>query len=198
MARKLPEDPIKRRLQVFKRLFQHIAHWRALMEAGEMNDIIITPEGEEIYLYDLMTGIETLPPRQRQAFDLICIQSFTESAATAIMLPDSKWSTPIQQYADAALLRMVQAYDAKQNGTWNPTAIKKRKTPKPKGSNHDGSVPCSSTGSERDAGKPVEPVPYIGPTECSTSAEGTPPDEGADANSGAGEEDCPEGRISFG
>lgn len=198
MARKLPEDPVKRRLQVFKRLFQHIEHWKALIEAGEMDHIITTPEGEEIYLYDLMTGIDTLPPRQRQAFDLICIQSFTESAATAIMLPDSKWSTPIQQYADAALLRMVQAYDAKQAGTWNPTAIKKRKTPKPKGSNHDGSVPCSSTGHQRGSGEPVECVSDCGLLGGAEATQSTPPDEAADANDGAREEDRSDGRVSAG
>lgn len=97
-----------------------------------MEPILSTPDGEEIYLYDLMTGIDTLPPRQRQAFDLICLKSYTESAATAIMLPDSKWSTPIQQYADAALLRMVNAYDQKQAGTWDPREVKRRKTSHPK------------------------------------------------------------------
>ena len=34
------------------------------------------------------------------------------------MLPNSRWSTPVQQYADTALARMVAAYDRKQEGIW--------------------------------------------------------------------------------
>jgi hypothetical protein len=129
MARKLPVNPDKRRREYIKRIFQHLQHFHALMECGEMElvGIVTTPEGEEVFLSDLMIGIESLPPRQRQAFELICLKSYTESAATAIMLPESKWSTPIQQYADAALDRMIKAYDCKQEGTWDPQAIKKRK-----------------------------------------------------------------------
>jgi hypothetical protein len=94
-------------------------HWRALIEAGEMGFIITIPEtGEEIYLLDLMVGIDSLPPRQREAFELICLQGYTETDATKIMLPNSKWSTPVQQYADSALARMIKAYDDKQAGTW--------------------------------------------------------------------------------
>lgn len=120
MARRLPEDPIKRRLQWFKRTYQHLEHLKSLLETGSMPmpGIITTPEGEEIYLPDLMVGIEDLPPRQREAFTLICLQGYTETAATKVMLPNSRWSTPVQQYADTALARMVAAYDKKQAGFW--------------------------------------------------------------------------------
>lgn len=136
MGRKLPLfDPdsgadyetSKRRLQIMKRLYQHMPHWRALMEEGAMTDIITTIDGEDVFFYDLLIGIDHLPPRQRQAFELICLQGYTEAAATEIMLPESKWSTPVQQYADMALFRMVQAYDMKQNGTWDPKAMKKKR-----------------------------------------------------------------------
>jgi hypothetical protein len=131
MARRLPEDPVKRRLQQFKRLYQHMEHWRVLIESGDMNHIITVPEtGEEIYLLDLMVGIESLPPRQREAFELICLLGYTETDATRKMLPHSKWSTPIQQYADTALARMVAAYDASQDGTYIKTVyIKKGSKP---------------------------------------------------------------------
>jgi DNA-directed RNA polymerase specialized sigma24 family protein len=120
MARRLPDDPVKRRLQWFKRTYQHLEHFQCLLESGSMPmpGIITTPEGEEIYLSDLMSGIEDLPPRQREAFTLICLQGYTETAATKVMLPNSRWSTPVQQYADTALARMVAAYDKKQQGIW--------------------------------------------------------------------------------
>lgn len=130
--RRLPEDPTKRRAQYFKRVYQHLEHFNALLESGEMpmpgivaiHDEILVPE--EIYLGDMLVGIDSLPPRQRQAFELICLQGYTEGAATAIMLPHSRWSTPIQQYADSALYRMIDAYDQKQAGTWTHKVYVKR------------------------------------------------------------------------
>ena len=79
----------KRRLQIFKRLYQQYYHWKSLREAGEVEDVIAI-EGDDYYLGDLMVGIDTLPRRQRQAFELICLRGYTESAATAILLPGSK------------------------------------------------------------------------------------------------------------
>lgn len=138
MGRRLPPyDPdrdgdyatSKRRIQVFKRVYQHYYHWQSLRETGEVGDTL-SVDGEEIYIGDLMVGIDTLPNRQRQAFELICLRGFTESAATAILLPHSRWSTPVQQYSDDGLKKMVAAYDAKQNGTWDSRAakLKKRKS----------------------------------------------------------------------
>lgn len=131
MARRLPEDPIKRRLQWFKRTYQHLEHFKSLLESGAMPmpGIIDTPDGEEIYIPDLLIGIEDLPPRQREAFTLICLQGYTETAATKVMLPNSRWSTPVQQYADTALARMVAAYDKKQAGVWAVLEEPVRKTP---------------------------------------------------------------------
>jgi len=128
MARRLPDEPYKRRLQVFKRAYQHMSHWHALMEDRGMPDVI-TDEmtGEDIYLGDLMVGIDSLPPRQRQAFILICLNGYTETAARDELLPNSKSSTPVQQYADSGLVRMVEAYDLKQAGHWPPP-----EQPKPK------------------------------------------------------------------
>ena len=54
MARRLPDDPDKRRLQIFKRCYQSMSHWAALMEDRGMPDVITTPEGEDIYLRDLL------------------------------------------------------------------------------------------------------------------------------------------------
>lgn len=139
MGRRLPSyDPdrdgdyatSKRRIQVFKRVYQNYYHWCSLRETGEVDDVL-TVDGEEIYLGDLMTGIETLPLRQRQAFELICLRGYTESAATAILLPHSRWSTPVQQYSDDGLKKMVAAYDAKQAGTWDPSAARRKRRKPP-------------------------------------------------------------------
>ena len=87
--------------------------------------------GEVISVGDMLVGLGTLPPRQREAFELICLKGYTETAARDRMLPNSKSSTPVQQYADSGLVRMVDAYDAYQRGDWppveEPKPIKKTK-----------------------------------------------------------------------
>lgn len=122
-----PYETSKRRMQVMKRVYQNMEHWKAQQEDHGMSSVITTIDGEDIDYYDLMIGIDTLPLRQRQAFELICLQGYTESAATEILLPDSKWSTPVQQYSDDGLKKMIAAYDAKQAGTWDPVAAKKKR-----------------------------------------------------------------------
>jgi hypothetical protein len=129
-VRKLPLEPNKRRRQVFKRLYQNLEHFKSLRESGliDICAIVSDPEsGEDICLDDLMVGIETLPPKQKQAFELICLKSYTETAATEIMLPNSRWSTPVQQYADEGLDKMIKAYDLFQNGEWESSQQKRGK-----------------------------------------------------------------------
>lgn len=171
MGRRLPDyDPetdgdygtSKRRIQLFKRVYQNYHHWKSLRETGQVDDILAV-DGEEIYLGDLMIGIETLPLRQRQAFELICLQGYTESAATAILLPHSRWSTPVQQYSDDGLKKMVAAYDAKQNGTWDPTVARRKRRRKP----------CEDTPKEQES----VAAPESG---CSVSSEEIKPTDNED------------------
>jgi hypothetical protein len=157
MGRRLPPyDPdkdgqyavSKRRIQIFKRVYQHYYHWQSLRESGEVNDVL-NVDGEEIYLGDLMTGIDILPNRQRQAFELICLRGYTESAATAILLPNSRWSTPVQQYSDDGLKKMISAYDAKQNGTWDPVEARRKKRSRPCQDTPEQSESAATTQFER-------------------------------------------------
>lgn len=179
VGRRLPEyDPerdgdyslSKRRAQLFKRVYQNYYHWRSLRETGEINDVL-NVDGEEVYLGDLMTGIDTLPLRQRQAFELICLRGYTESAATAILLPNSRWSTPVQQYSDDGLRKMISAYDAKQDGTWDPEAARRKR--------RGAKGPCRDTPKEQEH---VE-APAAG---CSVPVVITP--DGDDAEDLPGEE----------
>jgi hypothetical protein len=125
--RQLPDDPVKKRRQIFKRAYQHMQHWQALIEDHGMSDVITSDEGEDIYLRDLLVGFNYLPPRQRQAFELICLRGYTETAARDVLLPNSKSSTPVQQSAESALIRMIAYYDDKQAGVWPPESKTTRK-----------------------------------------------------------------------
>lgn len=143
MARRLP-DPIsrnegetdedfiarralsKRRLQIMKRIYQSYYRWASLVEARQAEDVLHV-EGEDFYLGDMLVGLETLPRRQRQSFELICLRGYTESEARDVILPNSRWSTPVQQYSDDGLKKMVIAYDLRQAGAWNAEAATRRR-----------------------------------------------------------------------
>lgn len=165
MGRRLPrahedddEALRKRRLQVFKAFYQAYYEWQSLRCSGHtIDDILISPDGEEIYMPDLLTGYAYLPRRQQQSFELICMQSYTEAAATIEIygseeppeqdleqdhsespVPRKKRSsTVVQQYAQQALERMVEAYDQKQAGTWDPVEVMKTRKLNGKVVSHD-------------------------------------------------------------
>jgi hypothetical protein len=57
--RKLPTDSAKRRKQIFKRCYQNIPHWQAWIEDYGGSDVITSDDGEDIYLRDLLVGLDT-------------------------------------------------------------------------------------------------------------------------------------------
>lgn len=95
-------------------MYAHYAHWESLVESEHL--MFLTLDGEEVYFYDVMVGMCTLPPRQKEAFTLHVLQGYSEKAAAEVMFPNSKWSTPVQQYSNIALKKMVEAYDNWQAG----------------------------------------------------------------------------------
>ena len=111
----LPEDPRKRRRQLFKNVYITYREWEAqIVDHG--TEPFLSIGSEEIFFYDLMAGYDALPPRQREAFDYHLLQGMTEGEAARIMFPGSQWSTPVQQYMNSALDRMIKAYDDVQEG----------------------------------------------------------------------------------
>jgi len=109
MPKTLSDDPEKRRLQIFQNVYLHYYHWAALVEDHQIMEI--TVEGEQIYFYDLLVGLEELPPRQRQAFELHVLMGYTEAEAHKQMHFSSHYTTLVGQYASAALKSMLRAYD---------------------------------------------------------------------------------------
>jgi len=109
MSRKLSDDPEKRRLQIFRSIYINFYKWEALVESQNVQFLNI--DGEEVYFYDLLTGLESLPPRQRQAFELHLLFGMTEKEAASKM-GFVKWVTLVGQYSTAALKRMVASYDS--------------------------------------------------------------------------------------
>lgn len=109
MPRTLSKDPAKRRRQIFQNIYLNYYKWESLVESDQMQ--YISYMGEEIYFYDLLIGLDDLPPRQRQAFELHLLQGLTEVETSKVMSPDGKWPTVVGQYCSSALIRMIDAYD---------------------------------------------------------------------------------------
>jgi len=107
MSRWHPDNP---RLFLFRRIYQHRSHWYAMMQDRGMSDVLTCPSGEQVCFYDLLEGIETLSPRQCQAFVLICLLSYTEVAARDALLPGLAAAT-VGQYANAAMEKLMDIYD---------------------------------------------------------------------------------------
>lgn len=109
MPRKLSEDPTKRRLQIFRSIYSNYYVWKELVESQGL--VFLEVEGEDIYFYDLLVGLDDLPPRQRQAFELHVLEGAPEKDAARVM-GFTKWDTLVGQYSTTALKRMVASYDA--------------------------------------------------------------------------------------
>jgi len=109
MPKTLSSDPAKRRLQLFQNIFQNYFQWAALVETEQL--YYLTIEGEEVCFHLLLVGLEKLPPRQRQAFELHLLQGYTEVETWEIMKFKSPYTTLVGQYSMAALKSMVRYYD---------------------------------------------------------------------------------------
>ena len=101
------------RLKTFKFIYRGLPYWQAYRETRGPLDTITTPDGEEVSYYDLLAGIDTLPRRQRQAFELIYLRDLTQRQATDVMMPGHRWQV-VQEYAQLAIQRMLHAYDDRQ------------------------------------------------------------------------------------
>lgn len=121
MPRKLSTEPEKRRLQIFRRIYAHYYEWQSLVEEQQLHFIDV--EGETIYFYDLLRGLEKLPPRQKEAFVIHILYGIPEREASKIM--NTSWVSLVGQYSTAGLKKMVAFYDAINNpeGVGNEQSI---------------------------------------------------------------------------
>lgn len=111
MPRKLSDDPEKRRLQIFRRIYTHWFEWQCLVEQEQLHFIEV--EGETIYFHDLLVGLDKLPPRQREAFVIHILHGIPEREASKLM--GTSWVSLVGQYSSAGLKKMVASYDALNN-----------------------------------------------------------------------------------
>jgi hypothetical protein len=94
-------------VDVLREAFRHIEAWRAIYETEGID--VIHLNGQELCLWDLeylLTKLDGLPKRQREAIDLFLVQNYKEKEA-AVMMGVSE-ENPIGMYATSGLIKLVK------------------------------------------------------------------------------------------
>lgn len=93
-------------------VLKHIHEFWELYLAEGTEELVLE-NGFIVNIYDMkdvLGGIQDLPDRQREAVTLICINGLKEVEAASIMLPGSKWSSPIGAYKRTGLQKLVDRF----------------------------------------------------------------------------------------
>ncbi len=100
----------KRRRKIIERLLKNWQAWGALVQSEGLFSIKI--DGEEYHYLDMLTGLNSLPPRQRQAVFLMCVEDRSEHDTASIMGFDNPLVSPCPQYKSAGIIRLIEYLDA--------------------------------------------------------------------------------------
>jgi DNA-directed RNA polymerase specialized sigma24 family protein len=92
--------------KTIERLLRQWQNWGSLVESHGLMSIT-TPDGEEYHYLDMLEGLNALPPRQREAVWLMCVEDLSETTVAKIMKFDNVEVTPCQQYKSYGLNRLV-------------------------------------------------------------------------------------------
>lgn len=89
-----------------------LRHYNEIYEQYKYSGLeeITLPDGDVMNVHDMLEGIKSLPKRQREAVELMCIQGLKEVEASEIMLPGSKWSSPVGAYKRAGLKKLAMLH----------------------------------------------------------------------------------------
>ena len=87
--------------QILERLLNHYWEWHEIyISTGEAD--LHLPNGITVNYHDILKGIDKLPPRQRQAVVLSCLENRKEVEVAQIM-GFKKWSSQVGMYKRKAL-----------------------------------------------------------------------------------------------
>jgi hypothetical protein len=89
---------------------KNYSHWVSLVESEGLHTIAVEGWGELHYM-DILKGFEVLPPRQKQAVWLMCIEDKSEEDVARIMGFATR-PTPVQQYKNFGLALLMKYQEA--------------------------------------------------------------------------------------
>jgi len=94
--------------KLLESVLKHYNEFKALLEETGIDEITLD-NGVVINYWDLLTGIENLPERQRLAVTLMCLEGLKETDAAKYM-NYAKWSSPAGLYKRMGLKTLVRLY----------------------------------------------------------------------------------------
>jgi len=87
--------------KVLEKLLNHYWEWYEIYLVTGESDLHL-PNGITVNYYDILAGIDKLPPRQRQAVVLSCLENRKEVEVAQIM-GFKRWSSQVGMYKRKAL-----------------------------------------------------------------------------------------------
>src|SRR5664279_2700693 len=100
----------KRRKKILQNLLKNWQAWHSLIEQG--GSPFLTLEGEVYHYYDILEGLNSLPPRQRQAVFLMTVCDMSELETAKTMKFKNVHVTPVSQYRSIGIDRILDYLDA--------------------------------------------------------------------------------------
>ena len=92
--------------QILERLLNNYMEWQQVYLKTGNPDLHLL-NGVTVNIYDRMKGIESLPPRQKQAVVLSCLENRKEVEVARIM-GFQKWSSQVGMYKRKALKNLCE------------------------------------------------------------------------------------------
>jgi DNA-directed RNA polymerase specialized sigma24 family protein len=99
--------------QVLERILNNYQEWREVYRETGNPDLQLS-NGITINIYDILKGIDTLPPRQREAVVLSCLENRKEVEVAKIM-GFTKWSSQVGMYKRKALKTLCETVWKNEN-----------------------------------------------------------------------------------
>jgi DNA-directed RNA polymerase specialized sigma24 family protein len=93
--------------QILERLLNNYWEWHEIYRTTGNPDLKLN-NGITVNIYDLLTGIDKLPPRQKQAVVLSCLENRKEVEVAKIM-GFKKWSSQVGMYKRKALKTLCES-----------------------------------------------------------------------------------------
>jgi DNA-directed RNA polymerase specialized sigma24 family protein len=92
--------------QILERLLNNYWEWYEIYKVSGNPDLQLD-NGITVNIYDILKGIDRLPPRQRQAVVLSCLENRKEVEVARIM-GFQKWSSQVGMYKRKALKTLCE------------------------------------------------------------------------------------------
>ena len=93
--------PGKMTWQILERLLNNYWEWKEIYRTTGNPELVLN-NGVTVNIHDILDGIEKLPPRQKQAVVLSCLENRKEVEVARIM-GFTKWSSQVGMYKRKAL-----------------------------------------------------------------------------------------------